>query len=242
MNKLEEFEKKNQQLKEKYQKGKETASLLKKENAHLKKELKDINVLFGNVPAGIVLIWHGRILEVNDTFLGYMGYKAEEMINRNFLNFIHPENLSKVRFIHNKWSAGKVTRGQYDTRLLTENDEAILCSIESRRVRYRGRASYLLNITRIENREERRKREKNEIKNNTELKMAEGIKSLLRKRSEAVLDLLSFFRSSRELHGKNIDQAIEKLETEQENIRKEIGMLETITSERDEYKNKKITG
>ncbi len=242
MNKLEEFEKKNQQLKEKYKKEKETVSLLKKENARLKKEFKDKNILFGNTPSGIVLIWHGRILEVNDTFLGYMGYKADEMINRNFLNFIHPDNLSEVRFIHNKWSAGKVTKGQYDTRLLTESDEAIFCSIEARRIRYRGRASYLLNITRLEEREQIRKKEKYEIKNSTEIKMAYGFKSLLEKRTEAIPGILKIFKGFSGLDNINLDHAIEKLNAEQKNILRDIGMLESITAEKNEYRDKKVTG
>ena len=208
MNNLEEIEKKNQQLKEKYQKEKETVSRLKKENALLKKELHDIHILFQNAPAGIVLIWHGRILEVNDTFLRYMGYKADEMINRNFLNFIHPDNLSEVRFIHNKWNLGKINKGQYDTRLITENDEAISCSIESKRIRYRGRASYLLVITRLEDREEKQKKEKYEIRNSKELKMTAGFTSLLNKRSEAIIDLLRIAGSPRELHGKTLDLPI----------------------------------
>ena len=242
MNKIEELEKKNQRLKQNYQNGKETISILKKENTLLKKELHDKNVLFGNAPAGIVLIWHGRILEVNDTFLGYMGYKADEMINRNFLNFIHPDNLSEVRYIHNKWSAGKIVKGQYDTRLITESDEAILCSIEACRIRYRGRASYLLNITKLEVREEAYKREKYEIRNSIEIKMAEGFKSILGKRSESILDLLTFFHSSGDLHDKNLDQVITKLITEKEDILKEVGMLEAITSEKDDYEDKKVLG
>jgi PAS domain S-box-containing protein len=239
MNKLEEIEKKNQQLKEKIQKEKETVSRLKKENTLLKKELQDKNILLGNSPAGIVLLWHGRILEVNDTFLEFMGYKADEMINRNFLNFIHPDNLSEVRFMHNKWSAGRTGKGHYDTRLITEMDDAILCSVEARRIRYRGRASYLLNITRLEEREEDQKRKRFEVRKGTELKMAEGVKSLLGKRSEVILDILGFIQSSRELHGKNLDQVYKKLKSEHGNILKEIRMLEAITSGRVEYRDKK---
>lgn len=240
MNKLEEFEKKNQQLKEKYQKGKETASRLRKENALLKKELQDRNILFSNVPAGIVLLWHGRVLAVNNTFLGYMGYKEDEMINRNFLNFIHPNNISEVRFIHNKWSSGRAVKGHYDTILITESDDAIMCSIEARRIRYRGRASYLLNITRLEDREKTYNNEKYEIKNSTELKMANGFKSLLKKRSEALLDVLNVIKGPGEIHG--VNQVIEKLKKENEKALKEIGILEAITSEKDEYNNKKVSG
>ncbi len=238
MNKLEEFEKKIQQLKKKYQKATETVSLLKKENTMLKKDIQEKNILLSKSPTGIVLIWRGRILEVNETFVGYMGYKAEEMINRNFLNFVHPDHLSEVRFIHNKWSAGKVSKGQYDTRLVTENDDEILCSIESRRIRYRGRASYILNITRLEDREEKQKRKRQEIRNSIELKMIGGLKSLLKKRSGAVPDLSKIPINTKELYGKSIYQAIEKLKAEQEDILLDISMLESIISEKEEYHDK----
>ena len=239
MDKLEEFEKKIQQLKEKYQKATDTVSCLKKENIMLKKDIQEKNILLSKSPAGIVLIWRGRILEVNETFLGHMGYKAEEMINRNFLNFVHPDHLSEVRFIHNKWRAGKVSKGQYDARLITENDDAILCSIESRRVRYRGRASYILNITRLEDREEKQKRKRLEIRSRTELKMIIGLESLLKKISGSLPDLSNFSINSNELYGRNLYHAVEKLNAEHENILLEISMLEAIKSEKEEYQNKK---
>ncbi|MBN2420418.1 MAG: PAS domain S-box protein [Deltaproteobacteria bacterium] len=242
MNKLEEIEKKNQQLREHYNKEKEAVSLLKKENTRLKKELQDINTMFQKTPAGIVLIWHGRILEVNETFLGFMGYKKDEMINRNFLNFIHPGNLSEVRFIHNRWNSGKISNGHYDTRLITESDETILCSIEAKRIRYRGRASYILNVTRLENRAELQKKEKYETRKSMEYKMVAGFTSLLKKRTDAITGLLRSIKSPGDFPAKNLDQTIVKLKTEQKNILKEIRMLEVIKGEKDDFNDKKVTG
>lgn len=240
MNKIEEFEKKIQQLKEKCQRANETSSRLRKENILLKKDIQEKNILLSNSPAGIVLIWRGRILEVNDTFLGYMGYKAEEMINRNFLNFVHPDHLSEVRFIHNKWSAGKIDRGHYDTRLVTEKDEAILCSIESKRVRYRGRASYILNITRLEEREDNENKIRQEIRSNIELQMIEGFKTLLKKRSGPIHDLLKTLRETGVSQKKGLEHAVEKLKNEQEDILKETMMLEVIVSEKEDSQDKKV--
>jgi PAS domain S-box-containing protein len=240
MKKLEEFEKKLQQLREKNEKTRETVSHLKKENAALKKELNDKKLLLGKAPAGIVLIWRGRILEVNDTFLDYMGYKADEMINRNFLNFVHPDHLSEVRFIHNKWSAGRVTRGQYDTILVTENEDRILCSIESKRVRYRGRASYILNITRLEEREKNQKELRYEINRKTESEITHGFKTLLKKKSGPVLDLIKRLKEHGDEHDESIEHIIRMLRSEHENILRDAAMLETITAETRPYQNEKV--
>ena len=222
--------------------SKETVSRLKAENQQLKKDLQGVNNLFQNAPAGIVLVWHGRILEANDTFLGYIGYNADEIINRNFLNFIHHDDISGIRFIHNRWNAGKINKGHYDTRLITEYDETILCSIEARRIRYKGRASYILNVTRLEDREAIHKKENYETRNNTELKMIMGFTSLLKKRSEAIVDLLKACEHQGELHSKDIDHVIERLKVDRKNILNDLSMLETILSEKDTYKVKKVIG
>ncbi len=234
VNKLQEFEKKLQQLREKNEKIREIASLLRKENAALKKELKDKNLLLEKVPAGVVLIWRGRILEVNGTFLEYMGYKADEMINRNFLNFVHPDYLSEARFIHNKWSAGKVIKGQYDTVLITESEEEILCSIESKRVRYRGRASYILNITRLEERESREKKSRQEISGKTEFKMAEGFRNTLEEKSSVFPDIIKMLKEAQK-DDRNIEPAIEMLKSGHLDLLRDISILKAINAGKDDY-------
>jgi PAS domain S-box-containing protein len=231
MDKLLELEKKNQGLKEKYQKALETISGLKTEKALITKELQEKTLLFENVPAGIVLLWHGRIIAVNDTFLDYMGYRTEEMVERNFLNFVRYDHLSEIRFIHNKWSAGKVISGHYDTWLVRENGESIFCSIESKRIRFRGLASYLLNITRLEQREENQKKQHKEIRKDAELRMAGVLASLLNNRSEALREMLGFLKDSKGVNSPEFKGIAARIKAEQENILKEIWMMEVISKE-----------
>jgi PAS domain S-box-containing protein len=240
MKKLEELEKKNQLLKEKNQKALETVTGLKKENSFVTKELHEKTLLFNNVPAGIVLIWHGRIVEVNDTFLDYMGYRADEMVNRNFLNFVRYDHLSEIRFIHNKWNAGRISNGHYDTWLMRENGESIFCSIDAKRVRFRGRASYLLNITRLEERAEDQKKMHNEIRKELELKMTGVLQNLLNKRSDALLAMLGFLKDSKDVNSRDIKGITARLRAEQENIRREIWMLDVINKEKEEGQEKKL--
>ncbi len=240
MNKLEEIEKKNQGLKEKNQRVMEAASGLKKENARIGKELYEKTLLFDDVPAGICLLWHGRIIEANDTFLDYMGYKSDEMINRNFLNFVRADHLSEVRFIHNKWNAGKISRGHYDTWLIRENGEYIYCSIESKRIRFRRKASYLLSITRLEERAENQEKLHREIRKEAELKMTGVLYNLLTKRSDALLEMLRFIRDSKDISRNDFKEIAARLRLEQEIIRKEIWMLDLIAREKEEVQEKKF--
>ncbi len=240
MNKVEELEKKNKGLKEKNQRLMEAASGLKKENSRITKELYEKNLLIDDLPAGIVLLWHGRIVEVNDTFLDYMGYRADELINRNLLNFVRHDHLSEIRFIHNKWNAGKISRGHYDTWFVRENGESIFCSIEAKRIRFRGRASYLLNITRLEDREENQKKQHNEIRKEAELKMTGVLHNLLNKKSDALLDILRILRDSKDVNSTGIKEVSALLRAEQENVRKEIWMLDVINREKEEVQNKKV--
>lgn len=240
MNKLEEIEKKNQGLREKNQRLMEAASDLKKENSRIAKELHEKSLLFNDVPAGICLLWRGRIIEVNDTLLDYMGYRADEMINRNFLNFVRHDHLSEVRFIHNRWNAGKIGRGHYDTWLVCENGESIFCSIESKRIRFRGKASYLLNITRLEERIEEQEKLHRDIRKEAELRMAGVLHNLLTRRSEAILEMLRYIRDSKDTNRNDFKEIASRLRQEQETIRKESWMLDVIAKEKEEAQDKKL--
>jgi PAS domain S-box-containing protein len=240
MNRLEEIEKKNQGLKEKIQRLTKAASDLKRENARISKELHEKGLLINGLPAGICLLWRGRIIEVNDTFLDYMGYRADEMINRNFFDFIRHDHLSEARFIHNRWNAGKVSRGHYDTWLVGENGESIFCCIESKRIRYRGKASYLLNITRLEERAENQKKQHNEIRKEAELKMTGLLHKLLRKRADAMLEMLNLIRVSKDTNRTDFKEIAARLRQEQETIHKETWMLDLIAKEKEEVQEKKL--
>jgi PAS domain S-box-containing protein len=240
MNKFEEIENKNQGLKEKNQRLMEAASDLKKEKARIEKEHNERSLLFNHLPAGIALLWRGRIIEVNDTFLEYMGYRADEMINRNFLNFVRHDHLSEVRFIHNRWNAGRISRGHYDTWLVRENGESIFCSIEAKRIRFRGKASYLLNITRLEDRAEGEERRHSEIRKEAELKMTRVLHGLLTRRSDAMLEMLRFIRDSKDANRNDFKNITSRLRQEQEIIRKESWMLNIIANEKEEAQGKKL--
>jgi PAS domain S-box-containing protein len=239
MNKLEELEKRNQRLTKKNQRLIESASDLKKENARITKELHEKSLLFNDVPAGICLLLRGRIIEINDTFLDYMGYRADEMINRNFLSFVRHDHLSEVRFIHNRWNAGRVSRGHYDTWLVRESGESILCSIESKRIRFRGKASYILNITRLEDRVEEQEKLHHMIRKEAELKMTGALHTMLAKWSDSMLEMLRFIKDSKDAGRNDFKEIASRLRREHEIIRKESWMLDVIAREKEEPQEKK---
>ncbi|NLA74757.1 MAG: PAS domain S-box protein [Deltaproteobacteria bacterium] len=239
MSRLEKIEKKNQGLREKNQRLTEASSALKKESSRIGKELNEKNLLFNEIPAGICLLWRGKIIEANNTFLDYMGYSADEIINRNYLDLVRHDCLSEIRFIHNRWNAGKTAQGHYDTWFVRESGESIFCSVESKRVRYRGRASYLLNITRLEERAETEERQHQEIRKEAENKMARVLYTLLNKRVAALAGMLSFMRDSKDINIPDFKKLAAKIRAEQKLIRKEIWMLEVIAKEKEEVSNKK---
>ena len=56
----------------------EKLAALKKENKNLLKALRSNNKLFHSVPAGIVLVQQGKIIDMNEMALDQLGYRAEE--------------------------------------------------------------------------------------------------------------------------------------------------------------------
>jgi PAS domain-containing protein len=65
----------------------ETTSLIKGEILKLKRALRDRDRLFNSIPAGVMLMRNGKILETNELVLEQLGYRAEEVIGRDFLDF-----------------------------------------------------------------------------------------------------------------------------------------------------------
>ncbi len=135
----------------------EKLSALKKENENLQRLLRDNNKLINSIPAGIVLIQQGKIIYINETALDQMGYKAEEIIDRDFLDFVHPDLKGFVRNLHKKWVSGKSGPEQHETDMVTKNGGTLCFDVRVNKIRFNGRVALLLNLTRLEKRKKREK-------------------------------------------------------------------------------------
>ena len=165
----------------------ETSLLLRRDILKLKRHLRDRDRLFNLIPEGVMLIRNGKILEINEQMLENLGYKAEEVIGRDFLDFIHQDEEEYVRRLHNIWNSGKMTPGQYDARLVTRGGGSIYYDVKVRRIRFKGRTAFLLNLNRLEKREEMAQEKIRSSKVEALITMALGINAKIRHINDLIL-------------------------------------------------------
>jgi PAS domain S-box-containing protein len=185
--KLDHLETRIKRLKAENKSLRDTSLLLKGDILKLKRHLRERDRLFNSIPAGVMLIRNGKILEINQQMLENLGYRAEEVIGRDFLDFIHQDEEEYVRRLHNIWNSGKMTPGQYDARLVTRGGGSIYCDVKVRRIRFKGRTAFLLNLNRLEKREEMAQEKIRSSKGEASITMALGINAKISHINDLIL-------------------------------------------------------
>ena len=76
---------------------KEKLASRRKEISSLKRSLRIKDLFINSLPAGIVLLQQGKIIEINNTLLDLLGYETDEVVGRDYTDFIHPaqKNMSR---------------------------------------------------------------------------------------------------------------------------------------------------
>jgi len=133
-------------LKDKNQTLREKVTALKKENQILQKALRESRKLFKDIPGVLALVQDGKIILTNEAALKGLGNTEEEVLGRNFLEFIHPDSVEYGRNLHQKRLSGKSVPDQYETYLTTKNGETLCCEVLVKGIRYQGRRAFLLYI------------------------------------------------------------------------------------------------
>jgi len=165
----------------------ETMALLKGEILKLKRALRERDRLFNSMPAGVMLIRNGKILETNELILEQLGYRAEEVIGRDFLNFVHQDEEEYVRRLHNIWNSGKMAPGQYDAHLVTRGGGSIYCDVKVNRIRHKSKTAFLLNLTRLEKRKEWEEEKIRSRKREALIAMALGVNGKFQRYNDLIL-------------------------------------------------------
>jgi PAS domain S-box-containing protein len=130
----------------------EKLTALKKENHQFQRSLKDHRKLINSIPASIVLIQQGKIVDVNEVGLKEFGYTAEELIGRDFLDLFHPDLRSSGRKMLRQWAAGQVAPVEWEVTLVSKTKETLCCDARVKKIRFNGRTAFLSSLTRLEKR------------------------------------------------------------------------------------------
>ena len=89
--------------------------------------------------AGIVTLIHrGHVVFINDSGAEMLGYSSKEMVGKNFLDFVHPEDRGRVEDCYNSIVTGLKAPGGYDVRLLTRSGEVLVAEVRASLLDYEG--------------------------------------------------------------------------------------------------------
>ena len=122
------------------------------ENSNLQKAIKRKDTLVNSLSSGIIVLRHSKIININKSMLGQLGYKSDEMIGRNILQFIHTDYKTFARKLHARWISGKTAQEQYEAKFIRKDKEAVPCDIFIRPVHLNNEAMLLLNVILIDKR------------------------------------------------------------------------------------------
>ncbi|OGP90434.1 MAG: hypothetical protein A2031_06545 [Deltaproteobacteria bacterium RBG_19FT_COMBO_43_11] len=100
------------------------AAVIAKDITELKRARQLYTTLAENSPIGIIIVQDGLIQWTNKKFQESMGYKADELINRPYSSFVHPDDLEALKNNSISMLRGEITL-PFEYRVLTKKGEAL---------------------------------------------------------------------------------------------------------------------
>jgi PAS domain S-box-containing protein len=203
---------------------------IKRENRDLQKVLKNNTKLFNSIPAGVLLLQQGKIVDINKGALGHLGYGPDEVIGHNFLDFVHPELKRFMKDLHHKRISGKRVPSQYEIDLVTKEGERVSCEVRVKRIRFNGRRAFLVNLTLLER---RKKRERDHIqleKKEALMTMASGLHQKLNHDHKEMSENLQLVKGIIDSDNGSLNKGLENIESASRAINNTIRMLESLSA------------
>jgi len=137
--KIERLKKKNERLKQE-------ADGLRRERQLLRKGLKGMENMLKGTPIALLMVQDERIMFCSERIRQFLGYKAEEVLGRKGIDFVHPGDVEYVLGIYRQRLSGKALPNPYEIRLMTVEGESRPCEIWVEKTIYKRRRAFLLNI------------------------------------------------------------------------------------------------
>jgi PAS domain S-box-containing protein len=95
---------------------------------------------------GIFIQQGGRYVFVNDRFAQIHGYTPEELLGKESLTLIHPDDREALRQIAQKSLNGSAVSQRYVVHRLRKDGTTICCEMMATRIEYRGRPAIMGNV------------------------------------------------------------------------------------------------
>jgi len=169
--------------------NREIASL-KKEKADLQKSLNHKEAIFNGMPAGVLVIQKGRIIDANEIILRQLGYAAGEVMGRDLRDFVVARPDTAVGIIYGKRSLRNGERDPGEIEMVGKDGTALSWDVNVRKIRANGGTSFLIMFTQNEARKQREDRRVESLKDGALRTMASGLARALKNPIESIRDSL----------------------------------------------------
>ena len=152
---------------------KEKQAVIKKENQALKKSLENNRKLLNNTPVPALVIQDEKVIIANKAFLERSGYQEEEVLDKNYFDLFHPDYRDEAIRLYQRRISGKSSPDHYETYLAVKTGTAFFCEILTKKIRYHGRRTFIINVIDLDKKIRREK------------------KMIIAKKMEAIIDMAS---------------------------------------------------
>ncbi len=111
-------------------------------------------MLIDNMQDGVFIIQDSKIQFVNEAFVRTAGYTVEEILGRDFLDFIAPEDKERVIDNYSRRLAGENVPKEYEFNILRKDGARIVVNVNVGLITYRGRTAHMGTIKDITERKQ----------------------------------------------------------------------------------------
>lgn len=105
--------------------------------------------LADNSPVSIIITRHGRINYTNPTFSRLTGYRVEELLNMRFIDLIHPDNLTEMTDVMEKWESGKFLSTTEPVKILRKTGDIRRAELFVSSIQDHGEQAEMINLVDI---------------------------------------------------------------------------------------------
>lgn len=201
---------------------------LKRENRGLHREIRNRHKLFHSIPAGILLVQQGNIIDINSGALEHLGYGPDEVKGRSFLDFVHRDVKKFMKDLHNKRISGKRVPSQYETDLVTKYGERVPCEARVNRITFNGKRAFVVNLTLLE---KRKKRESDLIQSNKRealMTMVSGLTRTLSRDLEGIRENLRLLNGIADSENEALMKGLENMQSASDGLTESAQKLESL--------------
>jgi len=121
---------------------------------HLRESEEKYKTLIDSSLTGVFIHQGGKYVFFNDRFAQMHGYTPEELLKKDWLTLIHPDERKASRRIVSERLKGGPAPQRYEIRRLRKDRETIWCKMMATRIEYEGRPAIMGNIIDITERKQ----------------------------------------------------------------------------------------